>query len=595
VFFMKHQLSLETIFPFLKWRSSVNRRSFRADVLAGVTGAVIVLPQGIAFATIAGLPPEYGLYSAIVPAIVAAIFGSSHHLISGPTTAISIVIFTNISTFAAPFTGEYVRMVLTLTLLAGAFQFMLGLARFGAVVNFVSHSVVVGFTSGAAILIGTSQLSPLFGVSLPKGESFLHTWAELIRVLPETNFHVLFVALATLIAAALFKRFRPKWPGLLLGMVFGSLLAVVIDGKAHGLTFVGSLPRHLPTFSTPELSIRSLRELVPGALAVAMLGLAEAVSIARSVATRSNQHIDNNQEFIGQGLSNIVGSFFSSYASSGSFTRTSLNHDCGAKTPMAAVYAALFLSVILLAVAPLTAYLPIAAMAGILLLVAYNLIDFHHIKMIVQMSRSEAAVLAVTFLSTLLVQLEFAIYAGVLLSLLLYLNRTSHPHFIVMAPDRERGECSFIDISEKQVPECQQFKIVRIDGSIFFGAVNHITEELHNLTKQNPEQRHVLIVASGINFIDISGCRMLFMESRSMELEGKKLYLSSLKEDVIKILKRGPCAKNICQNSIFDSKAEAIKNIVPGLDPELCRVCRFRVFKECDEMPKPSDDFEVEP
>jgi SulP family sulfate permease len=360
----------------------VNRRTLRSDIIAGITGAIIVLPQGVAFALIAGLPPEYGLYSAIVPAVIAALFGSSFHLISGPTTAISLVIFTTISPFAEPSSTDYIRLVLTLTLLAGMFQLALGLARLGTLVNFVSHSVVVGFTAGAAILIGTSQISHVLGITLPKGESFVHTWIDVVRLLPHVNPYVVAVALSTLLAALVFKRVLPRWPGMLFAMVIGSLLGLLLNGKEHGLSLVGALPDRLPPLSLPELSTASIRKLAPGALAVAMLGLTEAVSIARSVATHSHQRIDNNQEFIGQGLSNVVGSFFSSYAASGSFTRTGVNFNAGAKTPLAAVFAALSLLLILLLVAPLTSYLPIASMAGILLLVAYNLIDVHHMKAI---------------------------------------------------------------------------------------------------------------------------------------------------------------------------------------------------------------------
>jgi SulP family sulfate permease len=353
------------VFPFLHWKHLINRRNTRADLMAGITGAIIVLPQGVAFALIAGLPPEYGLYSAIVPAIVAALFGSSFHLISGPTTAISIVVFTTISPLAEPSSAAYITMVLTMTFIAGLFQFALGLARLGALVNFVSHSVVVGFTAGAALLIGTSQLNNVIGVSGSKQHSFLHILMDLAGKLPDTNLYVLGIALVTLISAVFFRVYFPKWPGMLISMIIGSLLAIALDGKDHGVRLIGSLPGHLPPLSLPDLSISFVRRLAPASLAVAMLGLAEAVSIARSVATRSHQRIDSNQEFIGQGLSNIIGSFFSSYAASGSFTRTGLNYEVGAKTPMAAVYAAVSLAAVLLLIAPLTAYLPIASMAGV--------------------------------------------------------------------------------------------------------------------------------------------------------------------------------------------------------------------------------------
>ncbi len=572
--------------PFLQWKSMINRRTIRADLVAGLTGAVIVLPQGVAFAIIAGLPPEYGLYSAMVPAIIAALFGSSHHLISGPTTAISIVIFTSISPLSPPSSPEYISMVLTLTFLAGLIQFALGAARLGALVNFVSHSVVVGFTAGAALLIATSQLSNFIGVTIAPKHSFIHIWIEVLSRINETNLYVLSIAVVTLLVAVVFRILLPRWPGMLIAMIAGSVMAVVLGAKDHGVRLIGALPGHLPPLSYPDLTTASIRQLAPAALAVAMLGLTEAVSIARSVAAKSEQRIDSNQEFIGQGLSNIIGSFFSSYASSGSFTRTGVNFNAGARTPMAAVFAAVSLAVILLLIAPLTAYLPIPAMAGILLLVAYSLIDMHHIRRIVRTSRPEAVVLLTTFFATLFVELEFAIYVGVILSLLLYLNRTSHPHFVTMVPNPQSSRRSFINILHMPMTECPQLKVLRIDGSIFFGAVNHIAVEIDKLRKQKPEQCHILVLGSGINFIDVAGCEMLATEAHSLHLTGGKLYLSGLKSEVLEVLRRGGYLKQIGEENIFHSKNVAVRSIVRRLDPQRCRYCKVRIFNECEQMPK---------
>lgn len=578
---------INKIFPAVSWWREVTGRTLRADLLAGLTGAVIVLPQGVAFAMIAGLPPQYGLYTAIVPAIIAALFGSSFHLVSGPTTAISIVIFTTISPLAVGGSESYLEMVLTMTFLAGLFQFSLGLARMGALINFVSHSVVLGFTAGAALLIGTSQLNNFLGIPGSKRHAFIHVWADLLRHLSDINVIVLAIAGTTLVVALLCRRFLPKLPGMLIAMVIGSFLSLLLHGKEHGVRLVGSLPAHLPPLSLPDLSTQNIRMFAPAALAVAMLGLAEAVSIARAVATRSRQRIDSSQEFIGQGLANMVGSFFSSYASSGSFTRTGVNYDAGAKTPLAAVFAAIALTLIILLIAPLTAYLPIPAMAGVLLLVAWNLIDFHHIVTIVKTSKQEAVVLAVTFVATLLVELEFAIYVGVLLSLLLYLNRTSHPGFVTLVADLQDDCQRFINIDRKDLPECPQLKMLRVDGSLFFGAVNHFAEQLHVITRQNPEQAHILVVGGGINFIDVAGAETLANEARRLHLEGRKLYLCSMKGEVVETLYRGGYAERIGEENILGSKAAAIRALVPRLDAGRCRKCLARVFNECDQMPHP--------
>jgi len=550
------------LFPFLQWLPTLNRQILLTDVLAGFTGAIIVLPQGVAYALIAGLPPEYGLYAAIVPAIVAALFGSSYHLISGPTVAMSIVVFTTLSGLAPAgvehFVGspQFITLALTMTFLAGLFQLLLGLAKLGTLVNFVSHSVVIGFTAGAAILIATSQLRNALGVAIPNGDSFLHTWLNLFRALPQTNLYVLTIALISLLTAILFKKYLPRWPGMLLAMVIGSLLAYGLGAAEHQIKLVPAIPSSLPPFSWPDFSLPVIRQLAESALALALLGLVEAVSIARAVATRSQQTIDGNQEFIGQGLSNIVGAFFSSYASSGSFTRTGVNYETGAKTPLAAIVAALSLALIILLVAPLAAYIPLPSMAGILLLVSYNLIDFHHIKTTIKASHSEMAVLLVTFLATLFLELEFAIYVGVILSLVIYLNRTSKPQIVSMVIDPDDPRQRLINIKRKGLSEYPEVKIIRIDGSLFFGAVNALTKSLQHI-----ETPHLLLVCEGINFIDIAGAEMLALEAKRRRALGGGLYLVGLKMKAAEILQRGGYLKEITEEAIFVSRIEAIKTI----------------------------------
>jgi len=568
---------LRKLLPFLRWWNFVGWDTLKSDLLAGLTGAVIVLPQGVAFAMIAGLPPEYGLYTAIVPPVIAALFGSSLHLISGPTTAISIIVFSTLSPLAEPGSAEFIRLALTLTFLAGAYQLALGLARMGTLVNFVSHSVVVGFTAGAAILIATSQLKHVFGLHLPRGGSFLGVWRNLLAEIHHMNPYVVVVAVITLVCAAVAKKLRPRWPGLLFALIIGSLTSLMLGGEIHGVQLMGKLPAHLPPLSLPDFSIETLRELAPKALAVSLLGLIEALSIARSISTHSRQQIDGNQEFIGQGLSNILGSFFSSYAASGSFTRSGINYHAGAMTPLSAVFAAGFLALILLLVAPLTAFLPIPAMAGVILLVAYNLIDFHHIRSIIRTSKEETAVLVTTFLATLLLDLEFAIYVGVLLSLVLYLSRTSHPQIVNLAPDPDSDR---VTLTQSEI-QCPHFKIIRIDGSLFFGAVSHVAEFLHNIDKNSVQKAHVLIVACGINFIDVAGAEMLVHETnRRRKLRGE-LYLCGLKQQAKEVLQRGGYLDILGEDHIFATESEAILNILTRLDHGDCHRCESPLFREC--------------
>jgi SulP family sulfate permease len=573
-------LPIRTFLPFLAWLPMVNRGTLHADFMAGLTGAVIVLPQGVAFATIAGLPPQYGLYTAMVTPIVAALFGSSRHLISGPTTAISIVIFSAVSHHAAPGTPEFITLALTMTFLAGVYQLAFGVARLGVLVNFVSHTVVMGFTAGAAILIATSQLKHVLGIEIPRGESFAHTWIDIFTQVEHTNLAIVAIAVVTLLTAVLVRRLFPKWPNLLVGLIVGSLLAAVLGGDQHGVAYVGEIPTQLPPPSMPDFSVGVIRQLAPEAFAVALLGLIEAVSIARSVATRSHQRIDGNQEFIGQGLSNMVGSFLSSYAGSGSFTRSGINYQAGAQTPMAAIFAAVLLMLAVLLIAPLTAYLPVAAMGGVILLVAYGLIDFRHIAETLAKSRSETAILLVTFFATLFLELEFAIYLGVLLSIILFLARTSRPDMVTLAPDTHDPKRRFINVEAKPLQECPQLKIVRIDRAVYFGSVNFIQSRLDAITERQGVV-HILIDGSRMNYVDMAGAAMLVQEHRRLQSRGGGLYFCGLKSSVWQFMAEGGYVREIGAQAFFDHKSEAIAAIFGKLDEHTCRNCSARIFREC--------------
>jgi len=561
----------------------VDRNSNRADLLAGLTGALIVLPQGVAFATIAGMPPEYGLYAAMLPAIIAALFGSSWHLVSGPTTAISIAVFAAISPLAEPGSPQFISMVLTLTFLTGLFQLILGMARMGVLVNFISHTVVIGFTAGAALLIAFSQVKNFFGIDIARGAPFYIVIEQLFAQFGKINPYVTFIGGITLASGIAAKRFVPKLPYMIVAMVVGSVAAFIVNLEIGVETTliktVGALPTNLPPFVIPDFSYATIHKVLFPALIVTMLALTEAVSISRAIAVKSEQRVSGNQEFIGQGLSNLVGSFFSSYASCGSFNRSGVNYSAGAQTPLATVYASVFLLLILLLVAPLASYLPTAAMAGILFLVAWGLIDFHHIVSIVRTSRAETVTLFVTLVGTL-IDLEKGIFFGIMLSLALYLYRVSRPSIEPSVPAKEKGAYHFIDAHGHD--ECPQFRIIRINGSIFFGAVDYVRSGLLQIDENNPRQKTVMIVASGIGFVDVAGAEMLAQEARRRRKLGGGLYFYRCKDSIYKFLRKADKLDDIGPGGFFPAMSNWIKPIYSTLDPEVCRNCKARIFSECN-------------
>ena len=569
--------------PFVAWLPGVGRNELRADAIAGFTGAIVVLPQGVAFATIAGMPPQYGLYAGMVPAVVAALFGSSRHLVSGPTTAASVVLFSALSVLAVPGTPDYVTLALALTFMVGVLELILGLARMGALVNFISHSVVVGFTAGAALLIAAKQLKHFFGVEMDSGGHLHEILLRFGEHIAEINPYATMVALATLFIGIGFKRWLPRVPYMIAAMVGGSLVAVglelVVGDTAAHIATVGALPASLPPLSAPGLTLDNIKHLAPSALAVTLFALTEAVSIGRALAARGGYRIDGNQEFIGQGLSNIAGSFFSGYVATGSFNRSGLNYEAGARTPLAAVFAGVMLMLIVLLVAPLASYLPKAAMAGMLFLVAWGLVDFKEIWHILHASKRETSVLAVTLLSAIFLELEFAIFAGVLLSLVLYLERVSRPRIITRTPDPRLPNRAFS--SDPDLPQCPQVRFLRIDGSLFFGAVNHVQRAFDRLRDEHPGQKHLALIAEGINFVDLQGAEALMQEAKTRKAQGGAMYLINVKQDVWDALERCGCLDLAGARNIFQSKAAAIHGIYQKLDRSVCATCDKRIFQEC--------------
>jgi len=576
-------MMLSRFLPFTAWLPRVGRNDFKADLMAGLSGSIVVLPQAVAFATIAGMPPQYGLYAGMVPAVVAALFGSSRHLVSGPTTAASIVLFSALSAYATPGSADYVSLALTLTFMVGVFELVLGLARMGTLVNFISHSVIVGFTAGAAILIAAKQLKYFFGIDMPSGGHLHDIIREFAQRIGEINPYVTAVALGTLLIGIIIKHLWPKLPYLIFAMLFGSLLAYVLNSffgeQLTQIAQVGALPASLPPLSAPDLSLDNIRTLAPTALAVTLFALTEAVSIGRSLAARGGYRIDGNQEFIGQGLSNIAGSFFSSYVATGSFNRSGLNYEAGARTPLAAVFAGVLLLVIVLLVAPLAAYLPKAAMAGVLFAVAWGLIDFKQIRHILSASKRESSVLVVTFLSALFLELEMAIFAGVLLSLVLYLEQVSKPSVYRRVPDPRLPSRPFT--TDASLPECPQFRIVRVDGSLFFGSVNRLQNAFDMFRTRDPEKKHLALAMQGVGVVDLEGAEALVEEARKRKAMGGDLYLINVNRGLWDTLENTGCLDEIDSRHVFEGKHTAVHAVYQKLDKSICATCDKRIFSEC--------------
>ena len=604
---------------FGAWVRLVSPATLRADALAGLLGAVLVLPQGIAFATLAGLPPEYGLYTAVVPCIVAALFGSSWHVMSGPTNANSLALFAMLSPLAIAFSPQYIQLALAVTVMVGVLQWLIGALRLGVLANFISPAVLFGFTSGAALLIAVHALPDFLGLAAAPEHGAGAVLGHVLTRLPQTSPAALAVAGVTLGVALLLRRFRRSWPSMLIGLAVATALAWLWTHFApsasatpsSALRLVGQIATPWPRFEAPQISWAQASELIGLAFALTIVALGQDISIAKTVALRSGQRIDANREFRGQGLSNIVGGFFSCYVSCGSMNRSMPNLQAGARTPLASVFSALLLLLVVAVSARLLAQIPMAALAGLLVLVALGLLDLARWRQLLTLSRSDFGIALTTMIATVTIRLETAILLGMILSLMSFLYRTSRPAMRTMGFDSREPGRQFVVIDNSgdagreapdavqaqsagehihpPLPECPQLKLLRMEGEVYFGATQHVADILHALRSQPAPQKHLLVMAKSMNFIDLAGAELWQAELVARRAMGGDLYFHRPRPEVIRMWRKTGFTRVLGPEHQFPDKATAISTIFGKLDPEICRHCSARIFWECKTAPGADD------
>lgn len=514
------------LFPFLGWLGGLRREDLRPDLEAGLISAILILPQSIALAVLAGMPPEYGIYTSIVPVVVASLWGSSVHTLSGPNTAVCVLIAASVAPFASIGTADYIGLVLALTLMVGIIELLVGVLRIGNVLDFISQTVISGIVLAVGLVIIVSALPAFLGVLSNLYEPFFARVWQVPYELGRANPHALAVGVATVASGLLFKRIWRRY-ALVLAVLAGALFSHALNswyGPAHtGIELLGRLSLDLLPLSAPAFSLESMQllgGLINSALAIAFLGLMQTIVISRSLAMKSGQSIDPNQEIVGQGLSNIVATFFSSFASSGSFNRSAAHYDAGARTPMAAVYASLILALVVLVGAPLLVYLPMPAVAGALILVGLGLIDLKEVRRLLK-ARQETAIFLVTFVSALGLGLNSGVFAGVLMSLFVYLWFASKPKLHASRHFAQDGRVAHV---------------VTIDGNLFFGSVNYVERRLDELVDQNEKNTLLLLRTDHLTYIDMPGVAMLSALARRCRERGSELYLYLTRDGVAELI-----------------------------------------------------------
>lgn len=527
------------LLPFLAWsRELGNTPTLRADIVAGITVALVLVPQSMAYAQLAGLPVYYGLYAAFLPPMIGALFGSSRQLATGPVAVVSLMTAAAIAPLAAGDPSAYVAYAVLLAFMVGAFQFVLGVFRLGILVDFLSHPVVIGFTNAGALIIATSQLSKIFGVSVEAAEHHYETiWRVLQAAARDT--HLATLAMGVFAFALMYgvKRWLPRVPGVLLAVVVTTLLSYFVGFQAAGGKVVGEIPVGLPDFVLPGFDLSAVTGLVTAAITIALIGFMEAISIAKAMAARTRQRLDANQELIGQGLSNMVAGSFSGYPVSGSFSRSAVNLNAGAVTGFSSVVSGLVVAATLLWLTPLLYHLPQATLAAVIIMAVINLIRIEPIIHAWKAVRGDGVVAVVTFTLTLVMapHLDKGIIAGVILSLILFMFRSMRPRFAVLS---RYSDGTMRDVVVNQLPTSPKISIVRFDGSLYFANAGYFETRILGVVADNPELEFLILDGEGINELDATGEEVLHHMAERLRAQGITLLVARMKKQFMDTIRR---------------------------------------------------------
>lgn len=528
---------LDSVIPARNWLGSYQRADLSGDLMAGLIVAVMLIPQGMAYALLAGLPPVVGLYASTIPLIIYALFGSSRHLAVGPVAIVSLFTLAGIETLAEPGSNEFIGYALLLALLVGLLQLGLGIVRAGFIVKFLSHAVVSGFTSAAAIIIGLSQLKHILGVNLGRGETIAPLIRNAFERAGDIHLTTLIIGLASITGLVFLRRWNRRIPGPLV-VVFITTVAVYLFGlQNHGVSIVGEVPSGLPTPGAPTVDTDSASVLLPIALTIAFVGFMESIAVAKSIAAREKYRVDANTELRALGLSNVGASFFGGYPVTGGFSRSAVNYQAGARTPLASIITAGLIILTLLFFTPLFYYLPNAVLAAIVLVAVAGLIDVQEFRQLLRVKRTDAATLALTFAATLALGIEAGIITGVVFSLVIFIWRTATPH------TAELGYLASEDVfrNVRRYPDAQRFDealILRIDESLYFANAGFLEDTIRDALASRPQVRWVVLDFSGVNGMDAVAIETLDGLMDQYASRGVRFMFTSVKGPVRDLLRR---------------------------------------------------------
>lgn len=562
---------MRSYFPILEWIQEYNKTLFKGDLSAGITVAVMLIPQGMAYAMIAGLPPVYGLYAAIFPQLIYAIMGSSRQLAVGPVAMDSLLVATTLNTMAIVDTQHYISLAIFLAFFMGVIQVFLGLIKFGFLVNFLSKPVINGFTSAAAIIIGLSQLNHMLGVEISQGNVLQALIQSIWEVRTEIHLLTLMITLGSIFLIFGIKRFSKKIPVALVVVILTTLLTSQLNWNEMGVSIVGTIPSGLPAFNFQWIAVEDIYPLFPMALTLSLIAFLEAISIAKAIEVKENKEtVDPNQELIALGAANVFGSFFQSYPTTGGFSRTAVNHESGAQTGVAAIISAAVVGLTLVFFSSWFYYLPKPVLGAIILTAVINLVDLKYPYQLWSSHREEFFILLFTFLITLFMGIMEGVLLGTLASLSLMVYRSSQPHIAILG--RIKGTKHYRNIHRftEEVETFPGVLILRFDGQLFFGNHSYFKKQIVDLLgRETKKIRYLVIDASPINYIDASASNTLNHWIQNLNKEGITVLWVNVIGPIRDLFFKNGMLKKIGKKNLFYSLDSAVKYIGGEKTPKI--------------------------
>ena len=545
--------------PFLQWLPNYKKAWLKKDIFSGLTIGTILIPQGIAYATIAGLPPVYGLYTAMIPQLVYAILGTSRQLAVGPAAMDSLIVASGVSAIAAVGSQHFITLSILLAFMVGFFQFIFGVFQMGFLVNFLSKPVISGFTSGSAIIIASNQFGNLTGIDIERSNHVYAIFYSLITYLHNLHWITLVLGITSIIALVILKIYFKKFPGSLLAVVLGILVVYFFRLDQQGVVILGEIPKGLPSFSLPNFDQKFIEQLSGLALTLALIGFMEAISIAKSIEAKHNSYeVKPNKELIALGFGNMIGSLFQSFPATAGFARTAVNDQSGAKTPLSSVIAAVIIGLSLMFLTPLFFFLPKAVLAGIIVVAAIGLLDFSLPSSLLRYNLKDLLVLNSTLLITIFIGIKEGILFGIILSLVILIYKTTKPHIAVLGKVPETHFYRNVDRFDHLIVY-DEILIVRFDAQLYFANTSYFKDQVKNFAEKKGSQLKMIIInGESLNALDSSAIFAIDEIHDYFSEKGITLVFTGLKGPVRDTMVKSKLMKKIRYDHCFMSIQEAV-------------------------------------